>query len=219
MLQTYEKEIKKIKKELMGIGKDVLAALELSFQGMQNEDMSALKNLDLSIKKISSKTHKIDNNIVKILALHTPEARDLREVIAFLKLTNELLRASVNTKVFAKTFRKSYSEELDTKTILELALSLHKSTRLAFESAINMLELEDKEQIEEQYKKVVIEEEKTDDLYAITQKDILKLVSNDIKNSKEYLDILSSFRKLESTADRAVCIANLLLFAKLGGEL
>ncbi len=216
MLQNYEKDVKNIKKELLNISKSVSDALELSFQGVQNEDISAL---DLSIEKISNKSHQIDNDIVKILALHSPEAKDLRELIAFLKLTNELLRASANTKGFAKTFRKSYMQELNTKVILGLALFLHKSTKLAFESAISMLELEDKKQIKERYKKVVLEEEKTNDLYAIAEKDILSLISNDIAHSKEYFDILSSFRKLQKIADRAVCMANLLLFAKIGGKL
>ncbi len=82
-----------------------------------------------------------------------------------------------------------------------------------------MLKLEDKKQLKNQYTKVILEEEKTNDLYAIAEKDILNLISNNIAHSKEYFGILSSFRKLQKIADRAVCIANLLLFAKIGGEL
>ncbi|WP_290125344.1 hypothetical protein [Aliarcobacter butzleri] len=37
--------------------------------------------------------------------------------------------------------------------------------------------------------------------------------------SKEYFDILSSLRRLEKIADRAVSIAKLLQFAQIGGDI
>jgi len=42
--------------------------------------------------------------IIKILALHSPEAKDLREVVAYLKITNEILRASSNTRSLIRVF-------------------------------------------------------------------------------------------------------------------
>ncbi len=52
MLQNYENDVKNIKKELLCICKSVSDALRLSFDSIQNEDISALENLGLSIQKI-----------------------------------------------------------------------------------------------------------------------------------------------------------------------
>ncbi|MGB5793557.1 PhoU domain-containing protein, partial [Poseidonibacter sp.] len=84
---------------------------------------------------------------------------------------------------------------------------------------ISMIDDTNKNQIEEKFHKVMVEESKSDDLYSMVEKNILKLISKNLELSKEYFDILSSLRKLEKTADRATSIANLLLFAHIGGEI
>jgi phosphate transport system protein len=65
----------------------------------------------------------------------------------------------------------------------------------------------------------MVEESKSDDLYALMEKNILdfKILSDDF--IANYAKILSTVRKLEKMADRAVAVAKLVLFAKSGGEL
>jgi len=219
MLKTYETKKATIQEEILNIGNAVVDALELSLDALKNDDISKLKSIDLSVKKISNKSNEIDNLIVTTLALYSPEAKDLRELVSYLKITNELVRAGANTKTFAKMFRKAYSDDLNTKTILEYAIPLQKSTILALQTAMAMLQESNSQHIEEKYQRVIVEESKTDDLYAMVEKNILKLVAKNLELSKEYFDILSSLRKLAKTADRATSVANLLLFAEVGGEI
>ena len=51
------------------------------------------------------------------------------------------------------------------------------------------------------------------------EKNILKLITQKLDLSKEYFDILSSLRRLEKIADRAVSIAKLFQFAQIGGDI
>ena len=219
MLRTYEEKKVKIQDEILEIGNSVVEALELTLSGLKDEDLAKLKEIDLSVKKISNKSNEIDNLIVTTLALYSPEAKDLRELVSYLKITNELVRASANTKAFAKIFRKAFSDDLNTKTILEYAIPLQKSATLALQTSMNMLKESNSKHIEEKYQRVIVEESKTDDLYSMVEKNILKLIAKNLELSKEYFDILTSLRKLAKTSDRAVSIANLLLFAEIGGEL
>ncbi|MFA7070230.1 MAG: PhoU domain-containing protein, partial [Sulfurimonas sp.] len=156
---------------------------------------------------------------ITTMALYSPEARDLRRMVAFLKITNEIVRTAANTKDFAKMFKKSYSEDLDTNTILEYTIPLLKSALLSIKIAISILDEQDEKQVEEKYQKVIVEENKTDDLYLMIEENILKLITKKLDLSKEYFDILSSLRRLEKIADRSVSIAGLLQFAKLGGDM
>ena len=219
MLKTYEAKKQKIQEEILAIGNGVVEALELSLKALKDDDISLLKEIDLSVKKISAKSNEIDNLIVTTLALYSPEAKDLRELVSYLKITNELVRAGANTKSYAKMFRKAFTEDLNTKTILEYAIPLHKSTILALKTTMSMVEEANGKHVEEKYQRVVVEESKTDDLYAMIEKNILKLISKNLELSKEYFDTLSALRKLEKTADRAASIANLLLFAEVGGDI
>ncbi|MGA1931610.1 phosphate signaling complex PhoU family protein [Arcobacter sp. YIC-464] len=219
MLKTYEEKKSKIQDEILDIGNGVIEALELTLVALKNDDLSKLKDIDLSVKKISNKSNEIDNLIVTTLALYSPEAKDLRELVSYLKITNELVRAGANAKAFAKIFRKSFTEDLNTKTILEYAIPLQKATILALQTSMSMLKESTSNHVEEKYQRVIVEESKTDDLYAMIEKNILKLISKNLELSKEYFEVLSALRKLEKTADRAASIGNLLLFAEKGGDI
>ncbi len=219
MLKPYNDNVKIIKNEVHNIGQAVIHANKIALSALKENDLSMLKDVNLSIKKLSIKSNEIDNLIVKTLALYSPEARDLREMVSYLKITNELIRAGSNAKTFVKTFKKCFTQELNQQAILEYAIPLLKASNLALQTAIEMLHEKDERIIEEYYNKVSVEESKTDDLYAMVEKNILKLISKNLDLSKDYFDVLSSLRKLEKTADRAVSIANLLVYAQIGGEL
>jgi phosphate transport system protein len=219
MLKTYESKLQNIKDEIQKIGVDVIEALELSLKALKNDDIEALKNIEITEKKLLIKSNEIDNIIVTTLALYSPEAKDLRRLVSFLKITNELVRTGSNVKDFGKKFKKSFSEDLNTGTILEYAIPLLKSALLSLQTSISIIDETNPKHIEEKYHRVIVEESKTDDLYLMIEKNILKLISKNLDLSKEYFDILSALRRLEKVADRAVSIANLLQFAQVGGDI
>ena len=219
MLKPYETKLQSIKNETLHIGTEVINSLELSLKALKDGNIDDLRNVDITEKKLLIKSNEIDNIIVTTLALYSPEAKDLRQLVSFLKITNELVRTGSNAKDFAKKFKKSYSEDLNTGTILEYAIPLLKSALLALQTSISIIDETNTKHIEEKYHRVIVEESKTDDLYLMIEKNILKLISKNLDLSKEYFDILSALRRLEKIADRAVSIANLLQFAQVGGDI
>ena len=219
MLKPYEIKLQSIKEEILKIGVDVIDALELCLKALKDKNIDDLKNVEITEKKLLIKSNEIDNIIVTTLALYSPEAKDLRQLVSFLKITNELVRTGANTKDFAKMFKKSYSDDLNTSIILEYAVPLLKSALLSLQTSISIVDETNAKHIEEKYHRVIVEESKTDDLYLMIEKNILKLISKNLDLSKEYFDILSSLRRLEKIADRAVSIANLLQFAQVGGDI
>ena len=219
MLKPYETKLQSIKDEILHIGVDVIDSLELSLKALKDGNIDDLKNVDITEKKLLIKSNEIDNIIVTTLALYSPEAKDLRQLVSFLKITNELVRTGANTKDFAKQFKKSYSDDLNTGTILEYTIPLLKSALLALQTSISIIDETNTKHIEEKYHRVIVKESKTDDLYLMIEKNILKLIAKNLDLSKEYFDILSSLRRLEKIADRAVSIANLLQFAQVGGDI
>ena len=219
MLKPYEEKLKLIKSEVEKLGLDIVEALEVCLKALNERKIENLKNVEVSEKKFLVKSNEIDNLIITTLALYTPEARDLRRMVAFLKITNEMVRTAANTKDFAKMFRRSYSEDLNTNTILEYTIPLLKSALLSTKTAISIIDEQEHSKVEEKYQRVIVEESKTDDIYLMIEKNILKLITQKLDLSKEYFDLLSSLRRLEKIADRSVSIASLLQFAKLGGDI
>ncbi len=219
MLKPYEAKLLLIKEEILKIGADVIDSLELSLNALTQKNIGDLKNLEITEKKLQIKSNEIDNMIVTTLALYSPEAKDLRQLVSYLKITNELVRTGSNAKDFAKKFRKSYSDDLNTSIIIEYAIPLLRSSLLSLQTSISIIDETDSKHVEEKYHRVIVEESKTDDLYLMVEKNILKLITKNLDLSKEYFDILSALRRLEKIADRAVSIANLLQFAQVGGDI
>lgn len=219
MLKPYETKLLLIKEEILKIGADVIDSLELSLNALTQKNIGDLKNVEITEKKLQIKSNEIDNMIVTTLALYSPEAKDLRQLVSYLKITNELVRTGSNSKDFAKKFRKSYSDDLNTSIIIEYAIPLLRSSLLSLQTSISIIDETDSKHVEEKYHRVIVEESKTDDLYLMVEKNILKLITKNLDLSKEYFDILSSLRRLEKIADRAVSIANLLQFAQVGGDI
>ena len=219
MLKPYETKLANIKEEISKIGVDVIDSLELCLNSLTEKNIGDLKNVEITEKKLQIKSNEIDNMIVTTLALYSPEAKDLRQLVSYLKITNELVRTGSNAKDFAKKFRKSYSDDLNTSIILEYTIPLLKSALLSLQTSSSIIDETNAKHIEEKYHRVIVEESKTDDLYLMVEKNILKLITKNLDLSKEYFDILSALRRLEKIADRAVSIANLLQFAQVGGDM
>jgi len=216
MVSKFDESLNAIKLKVASIGEGLVSANELLLEAIQTCDAKKFDEAKGFIKNISSKTDDIDNEIIKVLALYTPEARDLRKVIAFLKITNELSRASANTRSFVRGFT-DVCKDVDVATINEYAVPMQKSTLNAIRTSINMLNIDDEDEIREVYNEVLIEENKTDDLYEMVERNLL-IQANNSNNFEKYHKMLRALRKSSKIASRAISISNLLVYAKVGGN-
>ncbi len=220
MLAIERQKLNIIKKEIKALGQTTLEINERILTALKHCNPCKLTG----IKKISKqerykKIDAIDNLIINVFALYTPEAKDLRQLVAFLKITNEYDRIINSAHSFIRDFPNALSDEIDRDFILEYAVPLQKSSVVALENALLLLDLDDKKSVNEHFKIVVVEESKNDELYKIIEKSLLKKTSEDIHLSREYQDIMEALRRLEKIADRALSIASLMHYAKVGGEI
>lgn len=216
MVSKFQTNLNEIKKKILQIGNGLLEANTLIASALQDCDQEKFQTARGHIKNINSKADDIDNAIIKVLALYTPEARDLRQVIAYLKITNELSRACSNTRSFIRGFT-DVCTDVDVETIKEYAVPMQSSTVKAIKQTLSMLECEDEEEIQEIYNEVLIEENKTDDLYEMVERN-LSAQAKDAENFEKFHKMLKALRKSGKIAARAISIANLLVYAKVGGN-
>lgn len=220
MLKKEEEKLNQIKDAVVELNtlalnttKDVLGCLSAN-------NVECLKDIKISAKKAHSKSVEIDNMIVTTFALYHPEARDLREMLSYLKITNEYARVIDNIRTFLKKFSANYTKDIEKDQILEYTTPMIKA---CYESLVIISEMvaldNDNEAIEKLYQRISIEESKTDDLYAMIEKNILQAMNKNQDLSLEYFNILSALRRVERFADRTLSIASILLFAKTGKEL
>jgi len=216
MLSNFQTNLYDIKSKIMEIGNGLLNANSLIVEAIKTCDTEKFQEARKDIKNIGSKADSIDNSIIKVLALYTPEAKDLRQVIAYLKITNELARACSNTRSFIRGFM-DVCRDVDVETINEYAVPMQSSTVNAINLTLSMIECEDEEELVDIYNDVLIEENKTDDLYEMVERN-LSAQADGLKSFDKFHKMLRALRKSGKIASRAISIANLLVYAKKGGS-
>jgi phosphate transport system protein len=217
MLANFIERRKEIKGKIEEIANGLVAANDMILIALKECDKTMLSNAKGEIKNVGHRTDEIDNAIVTTLALHAPEATDLRTMVSYLKATNELLRAAANTRSFINGFLE-VCEMMNLDAIKEYAVPMQKETLKALKNMAKMVNEECADESQDLYNKVVIAEGKTDDLYDMIENAIFEL-AKEVEDFSTYHNVLGSLRKIEKIADRSVGIASLLLYANNGGEI
>jgi len=209
MLTKYEEKLKNINEMMIAIGQKIVKANEVIYEGLKSGDYSKFKDAKESLAGIKDEARTVDKEIVITLALFAPEAKDLKTIISYLKMTNEYLRASSNTKSFLKNFPVKTDGELHFGAIMANIVLLQKASLAALKNAVSMLSQENQETKEDLCVKANMEESKADDIYSLIEKDLFVEMLNAKELSQEYFQALSLIRKIEKIADRAACMASL----------
>jgi len=220
MLSKEKEKLNTIVDKMQALGQSTLATNEAILDALKNCDSCELSQITRPSKQNRYETiDEIDNLIISIFALFSPEARDLRLLVSFLKVTNEFDRIAKQCNSFIRDFPKAIATDVDKDFILEYAIPLQKTSINAMSSVVKLLVEKDKDVVQELYTEVVVEESQNDDLYKIIEKSLLKKIKKETHLSQEYQYVMASLRRLEKVADRALSIANLMHYAKIGGEI
>lgn len=219
MLERYEEQLDELKGLVDTLGAKIVQAVDTCEDGVNDLSIEKLDASRNSLVSIEQEANEVDRTIVKILALFEPEAVELRELVAYLKITSELVRVHDNIKSFAKRMKSHISDEYDFTPVQEYSTHLAKSAFKAITFAIETMSVTTEEEAKDLFRKACVEESKTDDLYSILEKNTMANLCKNIETSAESIEVLSTMRKLERMADRAVNVAKLMLFARAGGEI
>jgi len=217
MHQKYVDEFNGIRNDIKELSVNIIQGYKMELEAFKERDVAKLDASKSVFKGIDTKANAIDNRIIKVFALFEPEAKLLRELVALLKTTNELSRISSSGRKYAVNMKTHIEEKVDFKGIEEYLILIHEAAVKALEYATRLDD--DTEKYEEDYKKTMIQEAKTDDLYSVLEKEILSKMCQGEDLTLNYINILNIARKFERVADHAANIAKMYLYAKKGGSI
>ncbi|MFV0481773.1 MAG: PhoU domain-containing protein, partial [Campylobacteraceae bacterium] len=115
MLARHIEKLEKIRADLLKFGSVINESCEKMLKGLETQDEKEFENARATLKNIDSSANSIDNEIVTSLALFGAEATELRELVSYLKVTNELVRISESIK----SFTKNISNHMASKEIFD----------------------------------------------------------------------------------------------------
>ncbi|BDY13806.1 PhoU domain-containing protein [Hydrogenimonas cancrithermarum] len=220
MLSNFQEKLDQINRMMTDLAQMILKGEKLCFDGFKAKDMKVLDDARDAVKGCRTKANEIDNEIIKILALYGPEATELREMVGYLKITNELINAAGSVRSYVKHNKSLIAGDFDMGAMEASFVPLHQTALNSITHMIEMFDLgKSEEEIRGLYRSIKVEESKGDDLYSIVQKDISEMLCHIDVDPLDFMTVLKLARKLEHISDHAINVAKLLLFIKTGGEL
>jgi len=132
---TFHLELKSLNKKLLSLSAQIEERVRSATAIIKNYDEDAAQSLILSDYEIDEQEVEIEEDCLKILALHQPVASDLRFIIAVIKINNELERIgdyAVNIALRAQKINESASmdllEEIDFTEMSETVVTMLKNS-------------------------------------------------------------------------------------------
>jgi phosphate transport system protein len=92
MPKHFEKELEKLKRRILSLGANVEERLRISIKAIETRDGNLANQIIESDQEIDEMEVDIEEECLKILALHQPVAIDLRFIIAVIKINSDLER-------------------------------------------------------------------------------------------------------------------------------
>ncbi|RFU64290.1 phosphate transport system regulatory protein PhoU [Peribacillus saganii] len=208
--ERFESELKQLKDMVIELGELSKKSLEDSFSALENQDLEKALEVIEDDNKADLLENEINEQAILLIAKQQPVAIDLRRIISAIKISSDIERmADFGVNVAKSTIRIgtqpfitpiTHLKEMQIITLEMIDLSLK-----AFETEDVLLA-----------RKIAEMDDKVDDLYGESIRDLLQLTSTNLQQVTQLSFIA---RYLERTADHATNIAESIYYLVRGRQL
>ncbi len=221
MLTKYQEARHEIRGDVLALMTLLSTVNQEALIALENSDATKLEKVRAKLKEVAKTTEKIDNDIVLLFARYTPEAKDLREMVSYLKITSEINRIRTNINNYLKNMQSMLTEEdINIIQFIKESLSINRCTIHAFSKTLDMFQtFDDNEKVKQLAVEIDVEYAKTDDIYALLEKNVVQKMGDTDGKAEEYFNLLKYIRKNLKIIDRLDSISQRIIFARMGGKL
>jgi phosphate transport system protein len=206
MAKHFMRELDKIKKMILSLGALAEERVRLAISAVENKDSEVAAQIIKSDYEIDQMEVDVEEECLKVLALHQPVAVDLRFLIAVIKINNELERigdqaVNIAQRVDIIARHRDSKFQFDYST---MAQKVEAMLRMSLDALVNL-------DIDLAFKVVTMDDE-VDQL----QKDAYDRIKTAMKAGEErmayMINLLLISRHLERLGDHATNIAEEVIY-------
>ena len=203
----FQRDLDRLKKEILLIGGLVEEAIHDAIRALNNRDAVLAQSVIDKEYIIDEKEVQIEEECLKILALHQPVAIDLRLVVVILKVNNDLERMGDFASNIAQ--RGLFLSEHDPlpdlmEFINELPILVKKMVRDSLDALVKMnLETANS---------VILADDAVDNINRLMHQKVTETIMQDSSTTERAISLLSTSRYLERIADLSTNIAEDVVF-------
>jgi phosphate transport system protein len=204
------RELEMLKRSLLHVGKMALDELAKALEAYRNRDVSIARAVVQSDKQLDAKEVRVEEDCLRIIALHQPVAQDLRYLASVLKI-NQLIENTGDTAVnIAKR-----AEFLATRPPLPIDIDIATTGRRVVEMFDRALDAFVR--LDELGAHEVIEmDNEVDQAYRAATAKLITVMEQHSNQVETALNTMHLMRHLERAADRATDIAAQVLYILSG---
>jgi phosphate transport system protein len=206
MTKHFRKELETIKKRILTLGSMVEDLVHDSVQAVERVDAELADEIIKKDSEIDETEVDIEEECLKVLALHQPVAVDLRFIIAVIKINNELERIgdqAVNiaqrVQVIAKRPKPPFWFDYS-----EMGEKAQKMLRMSLDALVNM-------DVDLAYRVITMDDE-VDQIKSDAYDKIKQAIQDLPERVGYYINLLLISRHLERLADHATNIAEEVIY-------
>jgi phosphate transport system protein len=206
MERHFEKDLDQLKEKLIAMCGLATTALESSLEAVLTDSEEDARKVFEIERTINAYEIQIDNGVVDILALQQPVAKDLRLILAILKINNDLERIgdhAVNIAESAIGLVATPGRE----ALLTIPEMSSKTVRMLKTAVQSFIELDP-----EKAQRVLESDDAIDDLNRGMIAEIVRLIKADQTTIEGNLQLARISRNLERVADLTTNIAEEVIF-------
>jgi len=206
MLHYWQREIENLKKLILSLGAIVEEQIQRSMLALVRRDIELAEQVISRDKEVDSLEILIEEECLKILALYQPVAKELRFVVAVLKMNNDLERmGDLAANIARRAKFLSRREKIDLiSEFSDTADKVQTMVKKALDSLVNTdVNLA---------REVINADDEIDKLTKQMLKKTINAVEKDSERAKEYFSVRSISKNLERIADSATNIAEDVIY-------
>ena len=205
------RDLDKLKKEVLRLGNMVELAINNAFLALNNRDSSYVEEVLTNEEQINEMEVQIEEECLKILALHQPVAVDLRFLVVVLKVNNDLERMGD----IAKNIAERAKDLMESDVIPDLGQpmqGLPDLVRTMVRSSLDSLV-----KLDDQLARKIIEmDDEVDQINRDMYAAVKSLVAEQPSVADSAINLLSCSRNMERIGDLATNIAEDVIFVVEG---
>jgi phosphate transport system protein len=206
MTKHFQNEIDRLKKKILHLAALAEESLSMALRAVTNNDSAMVEKLQEADRHIDAFEIEVEEECLKILALHQPVAADLRYVVAVLKINNDLERIADMAVNITK--RAKY---LDPEVCAGLPVDLNSMLTTTLQMVSKSVDSLVNHDVALAYQ-VQEDDDAVDQFHKATYEAVYEGIKGNPSKVKEFISLLSVSRNLERIADHATNIAEDVIY-------
>ena len=210
MTKHLEREPSKLKNKMLSLCALAEESVQMAVKSLEGRDEKLAEEVIKRDLAIDQEEVEVEEECLKLLALHQPVAIDLLFIVAALKINNDLERiGDLSANIAERAIILSSEPVVESPiNVVDMAGRVKIMLKSSLDALVNM--------DQELARKVLVMDDEVDDVYRLMYEGIVGRLQKDPSKTILYLNLLSVSRQLERIADHVTNICEAIIYMVAG---